>query len=214
MNAITLLFSLLLLTGLRCQAQTFDEWLRQKKTKKEYLVQQIAALQAYAGTLRQGYEIAGYGINTVQQIKNGDLGLHQAFFGSLKKVNPVIGNSARVADILSLQAGILRHFGQTLQALRKDKLLLEEELAYLEQVKAKLLQACLQDLETLWLVLSSEELEMKDEKRLRKLEALHTALRDRHQFTQAFLREAQALALQRAKEKREAQTGKRLHGIP
>ncbi|WP_114782983.1 hypothetical protein [Botryobacter ruber] len=209
-----LLFSLLLLTGLGCQAQTFDEWFRQKKTKKEYLVQQIAALQAYAGTLRQGYEIARNGINTVQQIKNGDLGLHQAFFGSLQKVNPALGNSARVADILSLQAGILRDFEQTLQAVRKENHLLNTELAYLEQVKAALLQACLQELETLWLVLSSNELEMEDEERLRKLEKLYHTMRDKHQFTQAFLREAQALALQRAKEIREAKTGKALHGIP
>ncbi|TXK31129.1 hypothetical protein FVR03_20020 [Pontibacter qinzhouensis] len=209
-----LLFSLLLLTGLSSRAQTFDEWFRQRKTKREYLVQQIAALQAYAGTLRQGYEIARYGINTVQHIKNGDLGLHQAFFGSLQKVNPTIASSARVADILSLQVAIIRRFGQTLQALRKDNLLLEAELAYLEQVKAKVLEACYQDLEALWLVLSANQLEMKDEERFRQLEALHAALLDKHQFTQAFLQEAQALALQRAKEKREAETGKRLHGIP
>ncbi|WP_125185392.1 hypothetical protein [Botryobacter ruber] len=209
-----LLFSLLLLTGLSCRAQTFDEWFRQKKTKREYLVQQIAALQAYAGTLRQGYELVGYGINTVQQIKNGDLGLHQAFFGSLQVVNPAIGNSARVAAILSLQAGILRHFEQTLQALRKENHLLHTELAYLEQVKAALLQACLQDLETLWLVLSSNALEMTDDERLRQLEALYHAMGDKQQFTQAFLREAQALALQRAKEIREAKTGKAFYGIP
>lgn len=44
------------------EAQTFDEWFRQKKTQKKYLVQQIAALKVYLGYLKEGYEIAQKGM--------------------------------------------------------------------------------------------------------------------------------------------------------
>ncbi|TXK33757.1 hypothetical protein FVR03_18815 [Pontibacter qinzhouensis] len=214
MKAISrpLLLLLLLLLSLPGRAQTWEEWFRQQKTKKDYLVQQIAALQAYAGTLRDGYALITEGMHAVQHSKNGDLGLHQAFFGNLKMVNPAIGNAPLVTDILSCQAAILRLFGEALAAQQQPKRLQAAELDYFRQVKETILQACLQDLETLALLLSSR-LELRDEERLRQLEALHGSMRDKYAVTRSFTREAQTLALQRAKAKQEAEKSIVLHGL-
>jgi hypothetical protein len=200
MKRLPLPLLLLLLLSLPATAQTWEEWFRQKETQKEYLVQQIAALQAYAGTLRQGYEVLGQGINTVHQIKNGDLGLHQVFFHSLRQLNPAIGQSAKLTDMLGWQSAILRDFASPRRFFRQQ--LTTDELDYLEQVKTRVLQACARDMDALWLLLTSDQLARTDDERLRQLEALHQAMRGRFQFTRQFLHDTQLLALQREREKK------------
>jgi hypothetical protein len=207
---------LFLLTGLTIPAssQTWEEWFRQKETQKEYLVQQIAAIQAYAGTLRQGYHVLSQGISTVQHIKNGDLGLHQAFFHSLRQVSPSLGQSAKFADILLWQAAILRDFNTTLQALGLQEQLIAHEMAYLEEVKVRILQACARDMEVLWLLATNETLSISEDERLRQLETIHQAMRARFQFTRYFLSEAQGLSLLRTRAKTDLATTRFLQGIP
>ncbi len=46
-----LIVSIIILFTETLSAQTSAEWLSQKKTQKKYLVQQIAALDVYAGYL-------------------------------------------------------------------------------------------------------------------------------------------------------------------
>ncbi len=46
-------------------AQTWDEWFKQKKTQKKYLVQQIAALRVYLDYLKKGYTVVHNGLNTI-----------------------------------------------------------------------------------------------------------------------------------------------------
>ena len=65
-------------------AQTVNEWVNQKSTQKKYLLQQIAALQVYINYAKKGYNIVSGGINTIRDIKKGDLNLHNTFFSSLK----------------------------------------------------------------------------------------------------------------------------------
>jgi len=213
MKKLLLLFLLLApVFGLR--AQTFEEWFNQKETQKKYLVQQIAALRAYAGTLRQGYALLEKGTSTVQQIKNGDLGLHRDFFGSLKSVKPLIRSSPKAADILSYQAAILREFTRTLAALRRSGLLTASEADYLEKVQDRVLAECGRDLEALRLLLAEGELGMADDKRLARLDALHARTREHYRFTLSFTRRARLLVLQRARKKADIQTMQGLYGIP
>ena len=203
MRNLQLLFTFLATFPLLAQAQTLDEWFRQRETQKEYLVQQIAALQAYAGTLRQGYQLLSEGISTVQHIKNGDLGLHQAFFQSLGRINPAIGQSPLLQDILTWQAATQR----TLQVfLQQTEGLTAGELAYLQQVRTQVLAAAGRDTETLWLLLTEEALDLRDDERLSYLALLHQATGERYRITRALREEARLLALQRKHALHEVQT--------
>jgi hypothetical protein len=210
----TFLPCILLLSSVTLQAQTFDEWFRQKDTQRKYLVQQIAALQAYAGVLREGYRMARQGISTVEHIRKGDLGLHQAFFGSLRLAGPAIGGSARVAEILSYQAAIARDLSGALPALRQSGQLKEGELEHLEEVKERVLASCASGLEALWLILTAHEVEMTDAGRLERLEALYQNTLGTFSFTQAFLQEARVLTLWRALEQQGLQSTRSLYGMP
>ncbi len=72
------------------QAQNFNEWFRQKKTQKKYLVQQIASLQVYKGALKKGYNIARDGLNVISDLKDGEFNLHKNYFDELNRVSPYV----------------------------------------------------------------------------------------------------------------------------
>ena len=212
MKNTVVIFLLFLLSG-AARAQTFDEWFRQRETQKEYLVQQIAALQAYAGTLRQGYALLHEGISTVQQIKNGDLGLHQAFFQSHALVPLSVRQSAKVADILSWHTAILRDLSAAVHLLGQQEHLPPDLTAYLEQVRAQVSKACSRDTESLWLLLTANALDLSEGERHAQLEVLYRAAQDRYRFTGQFLQQARLLALQHGQTKGELPQLQSLHGL-
>lgn len=214
MNKYILLFLVYALLAIPSQAQTLDEWFRQQETQKKYLVQQIAALQAHAGTLRQGYESFRQGISTVQQSKNGDLGLHQVFYHALRQASPVIGQSPHLANLLSWHAAITRELADLLAEVEQHGLLSLEERHYLGQVQALVLQACARDMETLWLLVSGDALTVSTAERLKGLESLAAAMQTRFQFTRFFIRETRLLALHQVREKRTLRSLELLYGLP
>src|SRR3954471_4245804 len=87
-------------------AQTFSEWFRQKKTQKKYLIEQIAALEVYAGYLEKGYSIMSEGLSQINSIKHGEFDLHESYFTSLKNINPHIKDYTNVNDILEAKRQI------------------------------------------------------------------------------------------------------------
>lgn len=205
-----MLLPLLLLAGYALQAQTFAEWFRQKETQKEYLVQQIAALQAYSGTLQQGYALVRQGLQTVHTIKNGDLGLHQDFFSSLKAVNPSIARLSQLQDIIAWQAVVETVLAQT----HSLPLLHASERAYLEQVRASMLSGLAADREELRQLLTAGERELSDAARLEKILHLHARAREKLAFTQAYLSDVQGLVQLRARQGIEAKKLQQIHGSP
>lgn len=162
--------------------QTWGEIFNQKKTQKKYLLQQIAALQVYIGYAKKGYDIVGSGLNTVKDITNGEFGLHGAFFSSLKTVSPVIRNHAKVADIIAMQLAVSKAFN----GIKNSPLLSLSNQLHILEVKDRVITACLNDLEELLLVITSGRVEMSDEERIRRLENINLAMREKSAFVQSF----------------------------
>lgn len=190
------------------QAQTFAEWFSQKKTQKKYLLGQIAALQVYIGYAKKGYDIVGSGIHTVRDIKNGEFGLHSAFFGSLKAVSPVIRNNSKVADIIVLQVAISRNFS----GIKSNGYLSGGDQAYIATVREKVLADCAKDLEELLLVITSGKVEMTDDERIRRLDRVYAAMRDKSAFTQSFTGQVSTLIVQKEKEHQQNEHLKKIYG--
>ncbi|SOD13882.1 hypothetical protein [Pedobacter xixiisoli] len=168
--------------GFQANAQTWGEWFRQRHTQKKYLLEQIAALQVYTGYVKKGYGIARDGLGMVRDIADGEFKLHEFFISGLKKVSPAIRNDARIADIVAMEIGMVRSFGRLLdlEGLPPDR------LAYLRSVKAAVMEACLDDLAELLLVLTSGKVEMGDSERLTRLEGIYRRMQDRSAFVQDF----------------------------
>lgn len=190
------------------QAQTWSEWFSQKKTQKKYLLGQIAALQVYIGYAKKGYDIVGDGIHTVRDIKNGEFGLHSAFFGSLKAVSPYIRDNAKVAEIIAMQLAITEAFG----AVRRNGPLGEDDRTYVNDVRENVLSECAKDLEELVLVITSGKVEMTGDERIRRLDKIYEAMRDRSAFTQSFTGQVQTLIAQKERENTQNENLKKIYG--
>lgn len=203
------IFLLLATCAGQAQAQTYEELFRQKKTREKYLVQQLTALQVYAGYLKQGYNIASKGINTVKSIKNGEFSLHRDFFNSLKIINPVIRNHVKTAEIVTYQSQIIKLFGR----LNQLEELSEQEHSYIRRVKLKVLDEGSKDLEELFMVITTGALEMTDDERMNRLDKIYGSMQDRYRFTESFINDAIGLSEQRKTGKRELNTLKKLNDI-
>ncbi len=198
-------------TSLR--AQNFDEWFRQKKTQKKYLIQQIAALQVYIGYAQKGYAIAKEGLDIIGNLKEGELGLHTDYFNSLKTVNPELRQYANVSDIMAIQAKIVQRCKQTRRRAQGSNLFNAEEKDYIGRVLDRLLDDCTNVLDELLTVATDGKLEMRDDERLERIDMLYQEMMRQYTFSQSFSNETLLMAMSRIKESHETETVRSLHGI-
>ncbi len=194
-------------------AQTSDEWLRQKKTQKKYLFQQIAALQAYSDFLSKGYSVVKNGLNAVQHIKHGDLHLHANYFTSLVTINSKVKRCAKIADIISMQLSIAKQSAKAIRNFRNNRQCTNAELDYLKTVVNNLLNDCAKNLDELYNLTANGDLKMKDDERIKAIDKLYAEMQDKKMFISAFCDDAAKLGLQRAHEESEINITKKLNNI-
>jgi len=212
MKTIILLLFVLVMSNISF-SQTAAEWTQQKKTQRKYLLQQIVALQTYLGFVKKGYDIAHKAISTVQNIKNGEWNLHKDFFGSLSVVNPAIKKYAKVADIIAMQVRMVKQVRSLIQESRNRGLLNLEEIDYVVKACDHLLSECLKNTEELIMIITSGELQMKDEERIKRIETIYTAMQDKSVFFQSFGNSITMLSNQRIYEKLEVEVSEKLNGL-
>lgn len=200
MKAITTIITLLLISGLTANAQTFSEWFAQKKTQKKYLIQQIEALKVYLDQLKKGYDIVQKGWTTVENIKNGNFNLDRDFFGSLKKVNPAIRNSAKVTDIIAFQYYIIKDFKQVYSFCQSNKQFMPEEVRYIARVHTNMLFLCDASLSELLNIINADKVEMTDDERIQRINKIYEDMSDKRAFVKAFGTDVMSLAAEREKE--------------
>lgn len=178
-------------------AQTWDEWFRQKKTQKKYLIQQIAALQMYLKYIKEGYDIARKGLNVIGDIKQGKFDLDNDYLTSLRTVNSSISGSARVASIIAYQRLLIRQLGRLEDDSDGTDDLTTDEKRYVSSVYANMVQESERVLENLEQVMSDSELEMKDDERLQQIDKLYADSKDMYSFARSFSNSTRLIISQR-----------------
>lgn len=192
------------------KSQTWSEWFRQRRTQINYLGKQIIGLNVYAGYLKDGYRLAKSGLTAVKDIRNGEFGLHQMYFSSLKAVNPKIRKNMKVAEIIALQLSIDRQ----LKTWKAQEYLTPGDLDYIRQVKSQVRDMCNQNLDELALIITSGKVEMDDDERIRRLDVILLSMQEAHAFVQEFSNTVQSLIRHRKDEAHQAETIKQLYTIP
>lgn len=198
-----MILAVLLLLGGIAQAQTFNEWFRQKSTQRKYLLQQIAALEVYKGYVKKGYQIVSGGLDVIQDMRNGEFGLHKNYFSSLKKVNPKIRRSIQVFRCIELEAKLIRQCNRHMGHLRRSGRMSKEQLDYLEGVFRRVLDDCASTLDELLALITDGQLEMKDDERIKRINELHGAIESQYLFVERFGGDALRLAAARETEQQE-----------
>ncbi|HUC79478.1 MAG TPA: hypothetical protein VMR70_01125 [Flavisolibacter sp.] len=180
------LLVLFLLITVCSQAQTWSEWMRQKKTQIKYLGQQIAALKVYGDYLQDGYRIAKKGLGTIGEIRDGEWTLHKDYFRSLKVVNPSIMSWSRVAEVISRQGEVVRQTRSLVKWCQAEKGVDAQTMAYVQKVCDGLLKRSLAVLDELLLLTTNGELQLTDDERMEKIESIHQRMQEISEVSQAF----------------------------
>ena len=168
----------------------------QQTTQLKYLQQQIAALQVYIGYARKGYRIAQTGLTAIGEFKKGEFNLHNLFYNSLQSVNPEITQYYKLGDCI-------RYCSQIMVGCKKStnsKRLNPSERNYLSTVYGNLSGACLRCLDELVSLVTNNTYNMKDNERLRRIDALYWDLKDQYACLQSFQSATNWLSAQRTHE--------------
>jgi hypothetical protein len=199
-SAIAALLVITMATPIR--AQTLNEWVKQKKTQKAYLIQQIAALKVYLEYLKDGYDIVKKGMAMVGDIKEGNFNSHKEYFGSLRNVNRLVSSSPQASRLVYLQTVTVRLINQLRNRLN-DPELTEAEREYLERVCSNLLKITQDNTQKLETLLTDGKLEMKDDERIDRLNDLYTNALRCFTFTRTLCNDTNLLILQRERDRRD-----------
>jgi len=205
---------LLLLAALvtSAHAQFLGGFFNQGATQKQYLLQQIAALQVYDGYLQKGYSIAKDGTGTIGSIKNGDLSLHTGHIDSLKIVSNSVRNYSKVKGVTKLQQQIITSHNKVYPQLTQGNQLNANELTNFNKIYQAILQQSKTGLEELQLVITDGKLSLTDNERIARIDKLYKEMQDLYGKEQKFNNQTLALAAQRSRGSKDNKTLKSLYG--
>lgn len=204
MKKLFFIFSMLIIFPLEIQAQA--------KQRKELLLQ-IAALQVYIDYAKKGYSAVSKGLNFIGDAKKGEVNLHGDYFASLLKINPKVRNYYKTAEIISMQFKIIKIYKRTSADLKTADLFHGSELDYIERSFERLLQNCSNTLEQLLAVTADARLELKDDQRIERIDALHETMLEDYNFCISFSSDARLLSVSKTAEKKDSKNTNAVYGL-
>ena len=184
----------------------------QAKQRKELLLQ-IAALQVYIDYAKKGYSAVSKGLNFIGDVKRGEVNLHDDYFTSLLKINPKVKNYYKAAEILSMQFKIMKIYKRTYADIKGNDLFHGSELDYIERSFQRLLENCSATLDQLLILTTDSKLELKDDQRIERIDALHKTMLQDYNFCLSFSREAKLLSLSKSREKSDTERINSIYGL-
>ncbi len=181
--------------------------------QRRMLLEQIAGLKVYIDYAQKGYSIAKKGLTVIGDLKRGEFNLHTDYLNSLAMVNPAIKKYGRLGEIILLQLKIMENYKQTYEGIEDGDLFHGSELAYIKRVFDRLLDNCSTTLEELIAVTTNDQLEMKDDERMKRIDLLYLTMVDNYSFCQSFNKQTRLLLLSREKEEKEVQFARVLNDV-
>lgn len=191
--------SVLLLCTVETQAQA--EELQQLALN----IEKLAQFKQILSDMKKGYEILTKGYNTIKNLSEGNFSLHKAFLDGLMAVNPAISNYKRVPEIIDMELKMAKDYKKAFTHFKESDCFLTEELDYVSRVYSNLIDQSIHRLEDLFTVITASQLRMSDDERLTAIDNIHAEMLDMSLFLQSFNNSTTILALQRKKEKQDAQ---------
>lgn len=207
-------FVIIVLLGFRSEAkcQTFNEWFKQKKTQKRYLIEQIAALQLYLKNLKQGYVVVKKGLNLVGEITGNSYSMDNIYLQSLLQVKTPIKNSELSNSIISLAGRIKKRLNILEERINgNNTILAADESGYLKRVTEKAESILSDQMTTAQKALTADEVQMTDAGRIQILKNVKNDLEELESFLGQADAELTKLITQRRAEHFEIQELNLLH---
>ena len=176
-------------------------------------IEKLAQFKQILSDMKKGYEILSGGYNTIKNISEGNFSLHKAYLDGLMEVSPAVRNYRRVADITNYQIILVKEYRKAYERFRQDNNFNADELAYLGRVYDNLFKESLRNLDELLTVITAGKARMSDNERLQAIDRIYADMQDKLMFLRHFNNNTTILAVQRAKERNDAQTIRKIYGL-
>jgi hypothetical protein len=176
-------------------------------------VEKLAQLKLILSDLKKGYQIVSTGYNTIKNISRGNFNLHKTFLDGLLEVSPTVRNYKKIADVINYQILILKEYKNAYSRFKKDGSFNTDEINYLGSVYSNLFNQSLKNLDALAMVITANKLRMSDDERLKAIDDIFNSMLDKLTFLRSFNNNATILAIQRSREKKDANTVQTIYGI-
>ena len=176
-------------------------------------VEKLAQFKQILSDMKKGYQILEGGYNTIKNISEGNFSLHKTFLDGLMGVSPTVRNYRRVADITNYQITLVKEYRNAYDRFRRDNNFNPDELAYLSRVYDNLFKESLRNLDELLTVITAGKARMSDDERLQTIDRIYADMQDKLMFLRHFNNNTTILAVQRVKERNDAQTIRKIYGL-
>lgn len=176
-------------------------------------VEKLAQFKQILSDMKKGYKILNGGYNTIKDLSQGNFSLHKTFLDALMEVSPTVKNYKRVADIINYQVILVKEYKSAFNRFKRDNNFNQQELAYLGRVYENLFKQSLNNLDDLVTIITANKLRMSDDERLKAIDKIFADMQDKLLFLRHFNNNTTVLAVQRAKERNDANTMRLIYGI-
>lgn len=176
-------------------------------------VEKLAQLKQILSDLKKGYTIVSTGYNTIKNISQGNFSLHKTFLDGLLEVSPTVKKYRKVGEIINFQVSIVREYKNAYKRFNSDGNFSVKELEYLSNVYANLFNQSVKNLDALTTVITANRLRMSDDERLKAIDNIYDDMQDKLVFLRYFNNSTTILAIQRARERKDAKSLKDIYGI-
>lgn len=139
--------------------------------------------------------------------------LYQEYYEDLKKVKDVITYYHRIKSLTEKQVQLVEAYKRAFALFKSDSHFTAEEIEYMGRVYAGILDASVDNLDQIHLVISSFTTSMTDEARLAIINKAADAIDKNYRDLTRFTTQNKLLSLQRSKDLREVEVVRALYGI-
>jgi hypothetical protein len=139
--------------------------------------------------------------------------LYSGYYDELWKIKSVIAYYQRIKDLTVKQVALVAEYNRAWKLLTQDRHFNAAELTAMQKVYSGILEASVQNLDQILLVVNKNKTQMTDEQRLELINQAGDQLDDNFSDLRRFNFQNKLLSLQRAKETGDIKTTQMLYGI-
>jgi hypothetical protein len=176
-------------------------------------IEKLTQMKGILSDMKTGYQIYQQGYGSISSLSKGNFDLHNIYLTGLMSVSPAVQNYGRIAEILLMQASLIKSYKTQTSLFQQSGSFSVAELSYMSDVYTRLVSQTLDDVEELTNIITAGKLRMSDADRIKGIDRIYSNSSDRLQFLQSFGNQGIALSLQRSKDAADTQTLKQLYGI-
>jgi len=139
--------------------------------------------------------------------------LFSQYYQELWDIKSAIAYYSRISELTEKQVALVNSYNQAWALLKADKHFTADELAYMSKVYSGVLEASVNDLDQILLVINANKTQMPDAKRMEIVNKAADHMDTNYNDLQQFNSQNQILSLQRANDENEVLTLKQYYGI-